>query len=457
MVKDNNKKAANKQQKTDTKKKVEVNDFFTEFLAKKERNTNKRLKEIEELLQKKKDGTELKKTQLEKIDKKQQLNDQIKEYNFIKNSYLEAYSKKDEYEPKVETQVNGEKVVENGPVKTHTQEDVDSLVQEAQAKSVKQAVTRVATLLVAGSFLNDEVNKNAFAKQSSVQVDQLNKVSELWNSVMSSSTARNNALANSVETLSCFLASTCTLSEEVLSNNAWNNYVRPAPVVEVQVSEIEAQQKVPPVPKEEPKTQSRKESELQYQQFMDSDKEDDDNEEKQEEVQTDVKLQKEEKTQPVKENEKTEVKAEQKPQKKTSKNDDDEEWIQVDTRPQHTRPKGERGGYRGKNYRGKNDRPYTQGGEKGERRPYRKREDGDYKGDREFKGERGEGRGEFKSDGRGRGRGGRGRGGRGRNFHNKDRRQDGEHVEKKTENVEKPQEKTTENTEPKTNTQEKQE
>jgi len=65
-------------------------------LAKKVRNINKKLQHIKELEGLKKD--ELKKDQQEMIARKPELLAQIDENTAIKNMYLEAYSKKGEYE-----------------------------------------------------------------------------------------------------------------------------------------------------------------------------------------------------------------------------------------------------------------------------------------------------------------------------------------------------------------------
>merc|ERR1711881_780142 len=92
MVKDtkkNNQKKGNSQKNG---KVIEVEDFFTSFLAKKNRNVNKKLGHIKELESKPK--SELKPDQQEMIDRKGDLLKQIEDTDAIKNLYLEAYSKK---------------------------------------------------------------------------------------------------------------------------------------------------------------------------------------------------------------------------------------------------------------------------------------------------------------------------------------------------------------------------
>merc|ERR1711976_252649 len=91
----------NQQQKKQNKKSKhpEVEDFFTVFLAKKNRNLKKKLDKIAELEVRVKNKEELKREQLDMIQRKSETQDQIDENDKIKACYLEAYSKKDENEP----------------------------------------------------------------------------------------------------------------------------------------------------------------------------------------------------------------------------------------------------------------------------------------------------------------------------------------------------------------------
>merc|ERR1711912_125903 len=96
MVKDTKKNNQKKGNSNKNGKVLEVEDFFTSFLAKKVRNINKKLTHIQELEKTPKD--ELLPDQKDMIARKAELLKQIEENNEIKNLYLEAYSKKGEYE-----------------------------------------------------------------------------------------------------------------------------------------------------------------------------------------------------------------------------------------------------------------------------------------------------------------------------------------------------------------------
>lgn len=65
-------------------------DFFLQSLEKKVRNLNKKLKEIHQLEKDRKEGKELKDTQLNKIASKDEHNNKKKELDNIARLYLEA-------------------------------------------------------------------------------------------------------------------------------------------------------------------------------------------------------------------------------------------------------------------------------------------------------------------------------------------------------------------------------
>merc|ERR1712113_23533 len=86
MGKDTKKNQKKNQDSNKQEKFLEIEDFFTSFLAKKVRNVNKKLSHIKELEEKPKDS--LKKDQLEMLGRKEELLQQIEENNMIKMLYL---------------------------------------------------------------------------------------------------------------------------------------------------------------------------------------------------------------------------------------------------------------------------------------------------------------------------------------------------------------------------------
>lgn len=68
----------------------EQKDFFIQSLEKKVRNLNKKLKEIQQLEKDRKEGKELKDTQLNKIATKDEHNSKKKELDNIARLYIEA-------------------------------------------------------------------------------------------------------------------------------------------------------------------------------------------------------------------------------------------------------------------------------------------------------------------------------------------------------------------------------
>merc|ERR1712151_467409 len=143
MVKDTKKNNQKKGQSSKNGKVIEVEDFFTSFLAKKVRNINKKLGHIKELEGLKKD--DLKKDQLEMIARKEELLAQIEENNAIKNLYLEAYSKKGEYEAQHEQEAPKEQPKVEVPVAQPV--DNTAQLEEAARDAEKLAINRATESL----------------------------------------------------------------------------------------------------------------------------------------------------------------------------------------------------------------------------------------------------------------------------------------------------------------------
>jgi len=440
MVKDTKKNTNKKGGNTKNGKVLEVEDFFTSFLAKKIRNINKKLTHISELEKIDKDA--LKKDQAEMIARKNELLGHIDEQNEIKKMYLEAYSKKSEYEatnavqaeegaPKVE--VKEVQVVDNSA-------QLAEVAKEAENKCVNRVTEMLSKLLVVVNLMNTQASVDQFSEESGLNSSDLSDLTDMNNQIGTRGATNDDHQQSLQRILKAYvdqeavrgtdnrsMPEVYNLVEDVLRNPAFANYVYTAPVVVVEtkpVVEVKEQPQVVEVKVESRKeSAARKDSEAQQQMFMEDDSEDEREVREQPAPVVQVKV-------TVTEQETvTAPKEEKKIEKKVTVDDDEEEWHTAarggrqaydpaNPNPNYrgnNRGRGERGrGGRGRGNRG----DYKKDGERRERR------EGDetkpYDGDRrKFDGEkrpytRGDG-----ERGRGdRGRGGRGRGGRGR--YNKD-------------------------------------
>lgn len=436
MVKDtkkNNQKKGNSQKNG---KVLEVEDFFTSFLAKKVRNINKKLQHIKELEGLKKD--ELKKDQQEMIARKPELLAQIDENNAIKNMYLEAYSKKGEYEATTDQAAPAEQqnVVAQEVKQVDNSAQLAEVARDADNKAVNRVTESLSKLVVVTGLFNQEASVEQFAEESGLNSGDLSNLHDMHNQLVTRGsnnddhhqyvlrTFREYAEGQAVRgTDNKSMSEISNLVDEVLRNQAFANFVPKAPVVVVKSEPVVAIQEQPQVVevKAESRKQSevaaRKDSEAQQQFFMQDDSEDEQEvrEEPAPVAQANV---------TVTESENKQAPAEEKKQEKKSSGDDDEEEWHTAARGGRQYDGAQNPNYRGNNRgrggrgRGNNRGGYKRDGEKREPRldkdgnpiPYEKRQfDGEKRPYTRGDGERGRGE---------RGRGGRGRGGRGR--YNKD-------------------------------------
>merc|ERR1712183_559926 len=439
MVKDTKKNNQKKGNSSKNGKVIEVEDFFTSVLAKKVRNINKKLGHIKELEGLKKD--ELKKDQAEMVARKDELLAQIEENTMIKNLYLEAYSKKGEYEAQhdVEAPKEQPKVEAQVVQQEDNTAQLEEVARDAEKLAVNRATESLSRLFAVTQLFGTEASVEQFSAESGLNSNDLQNLHVMFNQLVVRGannddhqqyvqrTFREYVEQNDVRgTDNRSMPEMASLVDEVLRNTAFANFVPKAPVVVVKSEPVVVVQEQPQVVevkvesrKQSEREAARKDSEAQQQLFMEDDSEEE-NEVREEpvaEVQVSVTV-----------TEQVEVKApveEKKPEKKRSNEDDDEEeW--------HTAARGGRQneGYQNPNYRGNNrgrggrgrgGNNRGRGGKDGERRERKVDENGNpIEGERrKFDGEkrpytRGDG-----ERGRGdRGRGGRGRGGRGR--YNKD-------------------------------------
>merc|ERR1712072_491947 len=409
------------------------------FLAKKVRNINKKLGHIKELEGLKKD--ELKKDQLEAIARKEELLEQIKSNDDIKLLYLEAYSKKGEYEAQHEQEApkEQEKVEVQEVQQVDNTAELTEVARDAENKAINKATESLSRLVVVTHLFNTEASVEQFSAESGLNSSDLQNLLDMYNQLVKSGannddhqrdvqrTFREYVEQNDVRgTDNRSMPEMANLVDEVLGNSAFAHFVPKAPVVVVKSEPVVVVQEQPQVVevkvesrKQSEREAARKDSEAQQQLFMEDDSEEE-NEVKEEPVpvvQAKVTVTEQVDNQaPVEE---------KKPEKKSNEDDDEEEW--------HTAARGGRqyDGAQNPNYRGNNrgrggrGRGANRGGFKkdGERRPPKLDENGNpIEGERRERKFGGEKRPYTRGDGeRGRverGRGGRGRGGRGR--YNKD-------------------------------------
>lgn len=457
----------------------EIEDFFTISLAKKNRNLNKKIEKIQELETRKKAGDELNKDQNELIERKGEVTSQISENNRIKTIYLEAYSKKDETDGEVKkeevkkVEVVAPKVEE---VIVEEEKKPEVNLEEVESKGVTKATHAISKFLVASHLLRTQHYVEQFAEQSGLSgLEELSTI----NSAYLDNTSNNNwekyldlqkMLENFVNKSPVLTSENKSvdelheLVESVTSHQQFAQFtpVDPAPVeVVVQVAAL-------PERKESDisKKQSRKESEIQQDFFMQDSDEEDDEEIVQnqvveiqatEEKIVEAKAPETKEKQPLQEQqvssnqaqpELTRKKSEaQKAQKSgdADKDEDEDEWFTATRGPKYGANQGPNPNYKGKNPRGGNYRGgERRGGERrggegrgGERRGgYRgERKEGDGRVERkdgEGRVERGDGykeggerrswnnEGGFRKENTGRGRGGYRGTGRGGNRYSKD-------------------------------------
>jgi len=134
--KQNQQNTQNKNKKQAQVQKPEVNDFFTVFLSKKNRNLRKKMDHIMELESKIKKGEELKDSQKDAIAKKQEVQELIDDNDRILSIYLEAYSKREENEPT--SPLKQEK-------KEKEEEDKEKELPKEEPVEVKEEVPKVNT------------------------------------------------------------------------------------------------------------------------------------------------------------------------------------------------------------------------------------------------------------------------------------------------------------------------
>jgi hypothetical protein len=350
-------------------------------LAKKVRNINKKLQHIKELEGLKKD--ELKKDQQEMIARKPELLAQIDENNAIKNMYLEAYSKKGEYEATTDQAAPAEQqnVVAQEVKQVDNSAQLAEVARDADNKAVNRVTESLSKLVVVTGLFNQEASVEQFAEESGLNSGDLSNLHDMHNQLVTRGsnnddhhqyvlrTFREYAEGQAVRgTDNKSMSEISNLVDEVLRNQAFANFVPKAPVVVVKSEPVVVVQEQPQVVevkvesrKQSEREAARKDSEAQQQLVMEDDSEEE-NEVREEpvaEVQVSVTV-----------TEQVEVKApveEKKPEKKRSNEDDDEEeW--------HTAARGGRQneGYQNPNYRGNHRGRGGRGryNKDGERRPF---------------------------------------------------------------------------------------
>jgi len=453
----NKPKAANTKNVKKATSELDVKDFFTEFLSKKVRNLNKKITEITDLKKKQKEGEELRPEQVDKISKREEVQGQIDECNNIRNTYLEAYVKRDDepVEKQPEAVVEVKKEAEVPQVNE----------EEVEARGVQKACNFLSKWMVNFYMLRSEGFVQQFSEKSGMNLNELQNMLKFnnqtvrldgnnWNRTENLSTVLNNLVNKTPSTTSIenegFTLNVDSTYEQLndltvrITNNDSFLTFTGAKVVKVVEAPVVVQKSEVRKDSEPVKTRSRLESEVQQELFMANDDEESADEHNVgvivEEKNTKTVEMVESKQQkpvdapkPVRE-EKVKVappKREERKQKNPNDIDDEDEWITNTTgKPkvdqvrggrrggrgtgrggrgyykkdgvEGERPRGGRGG----NYQGK--RPWTEAD--GERRPERREGDREWKdgGDRvegEFREKRGEYRGR---GGRGEGRGGRG-------------------------------------------------
>jgi len=445
MVKDTKKNANKKGGNSKNGKVLEVEDFFTSFLAKKIRNINKKLTHISEL--EKINKADLKSDQADMIARKSELLGHIDEQNEIKKMYLEAYSKKGEYEAHAEGTTEGAPQVEAKMVQVvDNSAQLAQVAKDAENKCCNRVTEMLSKLVTVTHLMDTQASVDQFSEESGLKSSDLSDLLNMHNQLVVRGANNEDHQQSVMRTFRAYVEQEAVrgtdnrsmpemynLVEDVMSNSAFANFVVRAPVVVVEtapVVEVKAPVAVEVKVESRKESAARKDSEAQQQLFMEDDSEDE--HEVRENAPAPVVQAK------VTVTEKTTVaapKEEKKVEKKANVDSDDEEWHTAakggrqaydpaNPNPNYrgnNRGRGERGsrGDRGRGGRGRGGRgDYKKDGERRERREGD--ETAEYDGERrKYDGEkrpytRGDG-----ERGRGdRGRGGRGRGGRGR--YNKD-------------------------------------
>jgi hypothetical protein len=442
----------------------ELEDFFTISIAKKNRNVEKKIKHIEEVLtQHKVDKVVLTAAQVEMVGRMPELEAQLAANNAIKSQYLEAYMKRDE-EPKTESQTAPVEATPVAPV-------IDEA--EVENRGVRRALNAVSRLLMVSSLLRNTESQNKCFELSGLT--NLSSVLEFTTEIFRCNgenenqvTAAQEALFNYVQktpVLSSSGQSLADLSDLVDSCANSIHFDKFVPLADTPVVIPEPAQPAQASPRknsEQIMTRSRKESEAQQDIFMAEDEDsDEDNEESTipttttnanpntNAPQTAQVQQPKPVTETTQAPTTTDQKVtKQKPEKTVTKkgenggdlDSDEDEWITT-SRPaprggDYVRgSRGSRGGRggegrgRGGEGRGRGGRGYYRGGAEGEGRVRVEGEEGRVRAEgeegrpwkkdgwksREGQGENGERRerGEYRGrgEGRGRGDGERGRGG----------------------------------------------
>merc|ERR1712151_507464 len=293
MGKDTQKKNQKKPNSSKNGKVIEVEDFFTSFLAKKVRNINKKLGHIKELESLKKD--ELKKDQLEMIARKDELLKQIDENNEIKNLYLEAYSKKGEYEAQHEQEAPKEqpKVEVQAVQQVDNTAQLEEVAREAENKAVNRATESLSRLFAVTQLFGAEAYVEQFSNESGLNLNELQNLHVMYNQLVVRE-VNNDDHQRFVQTLfqnyvqqnevhgtnSKNMVEMSNLVDEVLRNTAFANFVPKIPVVVVESEPVVVVQEQPQVVEVKPESRkpsevaARKDSEAQQQLFMEDDSED---------------------------------------------------------------------------------------------------------------------------------------------------------------------------------------
>jgi len=436
MGKDTKSKTQTKPARKNTKTVVpEIEDFFTIFLAKKNRNVEKKIKHITELQDKLKaqePKTQLTKDQQDLLNRKPELERMIEDNNELKKTYLEAWSKRED-EPQTATateETKPEPVTEVAPVPQIDETEVEN-------RGVRKALSSVSKYLMVASLLRNKESCNKFEELS--KLTDLESVLEFNTNTFSASNDNTNKYLEVQELLFNYINQTPVLSsnnkplnevydlvEKVANSETFATFApfEPEPIVQVQVVEVQVTTPFPP--KTQPTevvdmkdmNKSRKESEAQQDIFMADDDSDNDDDEyvpapAQVEIVETKTVQVEK--QPLQEQEVTQkqtpVKAETRKfaPRANEEDEDGDEWHTASRGGPRTYDatqrggrgarggRGSRGGYRG-NYRGGRDGERREGDrregdrrEGDEKKTWVKRDgDSNYRG-RENNGERGRG------------------------------------------------------------------
>jgi len=289
MVKDTKKTVNKKGGNPKNGKVLEVEDFFTSFLAKKIRNINKKLTHISELEKIEKDA--LKKDQIEMIARKSELHGHIDEQNEIKKMYLEAYSKKGEYEANADhKEEDAPRKESNAVVVVDNSAQLAEACKDAEHKCCNKVTEMLSKLVTVTHLMSTQASVEQFSEESGLKSSDLSDLLDMHNQLVSRG-ANNEEHQQSVQrafkayvdqeavrgTNNRSMPEMFNLVEDVLSNKAFSDFVVRAPVVVVESKPVVEVQEVKVV---EVKVESRKmsaarkDSEAQQQLFMEDDSED---------------------------------------------------------------------------------------------------------------------------------------------------------------------------------------